>query len=189
MSANLASSSERNTSRMTTLPRFPLIVAPPAPGMGSGILSGPSAPPMELPERSALTKHPPEEPSKSAETPANSTRSGSFYYNQVCGRYPMEWAGPSEFEAWRQEEELAYSIELIPSNTVHGGRLWTRKRTYGCSRQPSGGPSNDQKKFSDRQWKIASKKMGCRCRIIIKYYLHTSTILGHYVSEHDHEIG
>ncbi len=31
--------------------------------------------------------------------------------------------------------------------------------------------------------------MGCWCRIIIKYYSHTSTILGHYVSKHNHEIG
>jgi hypothetical protein len=31
--------------------------------------------------------------------------------------------------------------------------------------------------------------MGCWCRIVIKSYPHTSAILGHYVSEHDHEIG
>src|SRR5229473_781077 len=100
---------------MMMLPCFPLIVAPPALGMGSGILSRPSAPPMELPERSTLAKCPLKEPSKSTETPTNSTRSGSFYYDQVHGGYPMEWAGPAEFEAWRQEEELAYSIELILS--------------------------------------------------------------------------
>jgi hypothetical protein len=106
-----------------TTPRFPLIVALPAPGAGSGILSGPSAPPMGLPERSALAKRPPKGPSESAETPANSIRSGSFYYNRVRGEYLMEWAGPAEFEAWRWEEELAYSIKLIPSNTVHRGKL------------------------------------------------------------------
>jgi hypothetical protein len=176
------------SSRMTT-PHFPLIVVPPAPGVGSGILSGPSAPPMGLLERSALAEHPPEGPSESAETPANSTRSGSFYYDRVRGRYPMEWAGPAEFEVWRQEEELAYSIKLIPSNTVHGGKLWTLKWTYVCSHQPSGGPKKYQKKFPDRQWKIESKKTGCQCRIVIKSYPHTSAILGCYMSEHDHEIG
>jgi hypothetical protein len=176
------------SSRMMT-PRFPLIVAPPAPGMGSGILSGPSTPPMELPKRSTLAEHPPEEPSKSAETPANSTRSGSFYYDWVRRRYPMEWAGSAEFEAWHREEELAYSIKLIPSNTVHRGKLWTLKWTYICSCQPSGGPKKYQKKFPDRQWKIESKKMGCWCHIIIKSYPHTSAILGHYVSEHDHQTG
>ncbi len=101
----------------------------------------------------------------------------------------MEWASPSEFEVWHQEEELTYSIELIPSNTVHGGRLWTLKQTYVCSCQLSRGPSNYQKKFPDWQQKIVSKKTGCQCCIIIKYYPHTSTILGCYVSGHDHEIG
>jgi hypothetical protein len=178
---------------MTTL-CFPLIVALPAPGMGSRILSGPSmsgpsAPPMELPERSALAERPPEEPSESAKTPVNSTRSGSFYYDRVCGRYPMEWARPAEFEAWCREEELAYSIELIPSNTVHRGKLWTLKWTYVCSRQLSGGPKKYQKKFLDWQQKIESKKTGCWCRIVIKSYPHTSAILGCYVSEHDHETG
>jgi hypothetical protein len=44
--------------RMTT-PHFPLIVASPTLGTGSRILSRPSAPPMEVPERSTLAKHPP----------------------------------------------------------------------------------------------------------------------------------
>ena len=104
-------------------PHFPLTVALPTLGTESRVLSGPSAPPMKLPERSAFTERPPEEPSQSAKTPANSTRSGSFYYDWVRGGYPMEWAGPAEFEAWRWEEELAYSIKLIPSKTVHRGRL------------------------------------------------------------------
>jgi hypothetical protein len=45
---------------------------------------------MELLERSTLAEHPPKEPSESAETPTNSTRSGSFYYNWVYSEYPME---------------------------------------------------------------------------------------------------
>jgi len=88
---------------------------------------------MELLERSTRAKCPPKEPSESAETPANSIRSGSFYYDWVCGRYLMEWASPAEFEVWCWEEELAYSIELIPSNTAYGGRLWTLKQSYVCS--------------------------------------------------------
>ena len=108
---------------MTALPCFPLIVVPLAPGMGSGILSGPSAPPIDFLERSTLAECPSEEPSKSAETPANLIRSRRFYYDWVYSGYPMEWASPAEFEVWCWEEELAYSIELIPSNTVHGKRL------------------------------------------------------------------
>jgi hypothetical protein len=140
-------------------------------------------------QNTVQAKCPSHGPSESTKTPTNSTRSGSFYYNRVHGRYPMEWAGLAEFEVWRREEELAYSIELIPSNTVHRKRLWTLKRTYVCSCQPSGGPSKYQKKFLEWQQKIGSKKMGCRCSVIIKFYLHTPTILGCYVSKHDHEIG
>jgi len=182
---------------MTTLPsRFPLSV-PHAPERASGIPSGPSAPPMNpgtsrneprsVPERSVAAEHPPEE----AETPANLTRSRSFYYDRVRGGYPMEWSGPAEFEAWRQEEELAYSIELIASSTVHsGGRaLWTLKRVYVCSHQLSRGRSKYQKKHPDQHRKIESKKTGCRCRIVIKFYPHTTAILGRYKSEHDHEVG
>jgi hypothetical protein len=160
------------------MPRFPLIVMLPAPGTGSRTLSGPSAPPMELPERSTLAERPPEEPSKSAETPANLTRSGSFYYDRVCGGYLIEWAGPAEFEVWHWEEELAYSIELIASKTVHRGGLWTLKRVYVYSHQLSGGRSKYQKKHPDWHRKIKNKKTGCWCSIIIKFYPHTTAILG-----------
>jgi hypothetical protein len=172
-----------------TTPCFPLIVAPPAQGMGSRTLSRPSAPPMELPERSTLAECPPEEPSKSVETPANSTRSGSFYYDRVRSRYLMEWAGPAEFEAWHREEELAYSIELIASKTVHRGGLWTLKRVYICFRQLSEGRSKYQKKHLDQHRKIQNKKTECWCSIIIKFYPHTTAILGRYASKHNHEIG
>ena len=157
---------------------FHLTVVPPALGRASGIPSGPSAPPVNL---GVIPK--------AAETPANSTKKGSFHYDRVRGGYLIKWAGPAEFEAWRREEELAYSIELITSSTLHGGNLWTLKRIYVCSHQLSGGQSKYQKKLPDRQCKIGSKKTGCRCRIIVKYYPHTSAILGRYASEHDHEIG
>jgi hypothetical protein len=114
---------------------------------------------MELLKRSTLAKC----PSESTETPANSTRSGSFYYDQVHSRYLIEWAGPAEFEVWCQEEELPYSIELITSNTVHREKLWTLKWTYVCSHQPPRGPKKYQKKFLNQQQKIESKKTGCWC--------------------------
>jgi hypothetical protein len=155
--------------------RFPLTVALPTLERVSGILSRLSTPPIP----------------QAAKTPANLTKKGSFYYNWECGRYPMEWSSPAEFEAWCQEEELAYSIELIALSTVHrcDRGLWMLKGVYICSCQLSGGWSKYQKKHLEQQHKIESKKTGCQCHIIIKYYPHTSAILGHYVSEHDHEIG
>ena len=75
----------------------------------------------------------------------------------------MEWSRPAKFEVWCQEEELAYSIELIASSTMHGrGQvLWTLKHVYMCSHQLSGGRSKYQKKHPDWHWKIESKKTGC----------------------------
>jgi hypothetical protein len=37
--------------------------------------------------------------------------------------------------------------------------------------------------------KIPSKKTGCRCRLVIKQYLHTDAILGKYEEKHDHPLG
>jgi FAR1 DNA-binding domain len=72
---------------------------------------------------------------------------------------------------------------------VLGNTLWTEKRYYVCSRGLSGGASKYQKKHPERQRKIESKKTGCRCKLLIKLYPHTSTILGRYQDEHNHEVG
>jgi hypothetical protein len=100
----------------------------------------------------------------------------------------LHWEDLSTFYAWRREEELTHSIELIASSSVSGGRLWLQKRVYVCARQLSGGPSKYQKKYS-RFRKIGSKKTGCRCRVVIKRYHHTPLVLGRYVDKHDHDLG
>ena len=128
--------------------------------------------------------HPPD----SASIPATSRKVGSFIYDQEHCIYPLQWEDMSSFHAWRREEELAHSIELIASSTVSGGPLWLQKRIYVCARQLSGGPNKYNKKFH-RFRKIGTKKTGCRCRIIIKRYHHTSTIFGRYVNVHDHDLG
>ncbi|KAI0246056.1 hypothetical protein BJV78DRAFT_1136127 [Lactifluus subvellereus] len=58
-----------------------------------------------------------------------------------------------------------------------------------CSRQPSGGRSKYQKKHPEWRCKVDSKKSGCDCRIVIKLYHHTPTILGRYEEEHSHKVG
>ena len=100
----------------------------------------------------------------------------------------MEWAGITKFDTWLKEKQLAKSIEFILSHTKMGTRLWSGKRTYVCSCQMSGGQKLYDKKLSDWQCKIDSKKTGCRCQIEIKSYPHTETILGRYKEDHDHEI-
>jgi hypothetical protein len=163
--------------------------------------AGPIAIPAPVPTESCLdfTSHVPREfvpaePSESeedpdpAETPANSKKTGSFNYDQEKGGYVHKWANLAEFDVWRRQEELAYSIDLVISKTL-AGRLYTQKRTYVCSRQQTGGERNYQRKFPDRKRKIESKKTGCSCQITIKLYPHTRIVLGRYDSDHDHEIG
>ena len=113
------------------------------------------------------------------ETPANSTRRGSFNYDREKGGFAHEWNSLADFDAWRRQEELAYSIELVTAWTSGPiGRLYTEKKIYRCSCQQTGGDRHYQKKFPDRYRKIESKKTGCRCQLIIKLYPHTQTILG-----------
>ena len=164
--------------------------------------TGPNAPPAELcldlglvrsnapaaSEQSTRTERPSNDPPETAETPATSTRRGSFNYDRERGEYPMEWSDLAAFNAWRREEELRYSIELILSVVKRGGPLWTERRVYVCSRQMSGGQKKYEKKNPGWHRKIDSKKTGCHCRVAIKLYPHTDIILGHYTSTHDHEI-
>jgi len=179
-----------------TLPRFRLSIAPP----DASMTAGPSAPPAELcldlgliapaaPERSPRAECPSDDPPETAETPATSTRRGSFNYNWERGDYLLEWSDLAAFNAWRREEERRYSIELIASTVKRGGPLWTEKRLYICSCQMSGGQKQYEKRNLDWHQKIDSKKIGCCCQVVIKLYLHTDTILGNYTNVHDHEVG
>ena len=138
---------------------------------------------------------PEEEGSSRANTPDNadsaatSKKRGSFNWDREKGGFSLEWANLAEFEKWRRVEERTSSIELNASSTRGGGVLWTWSQRFVCGRQNTGGARNYQKKHPTRQRKIQNRKSGCGCHIIIKKYPHTSTILGRYVAEHDHEIG
>jgi FAR1 DNA-binding domain len=158
---------------MTTLPRFRLSVA----SRGPQTAIGPSAPPTVM----CLDLR--------GDDPATSRRPGSFLHDKERGNYTHEWSTLAEFDEWRRCEELAYSIELIASTVMSGNSLWTQKRYYVCSRGRSGGASKYQKKHPERQRKNGTKKTNCQCKIMIKFYPHTSTILGRYQDEHNHEVG
>ena len=136
---------------------------------------------MGVPRLSSLN-HP-----KHSETPATSKKRGSFNWDWE-NRWAMKWASIANFEAWLKEEQLVKLIEFVLSSTKPGMGLWTKKWTYVCSRQMSGGKKEYEKKHPDWKCKIDSKKSGCRCQIKIKYYPQTLTILGCYAEEHDHEI-
>jgi hypothetical protein len=158
---------------MTTLPRFHLKIVPRAP---------------EMPEATARPSPPPtvQRLDLHVQDPASSRRPGSFNYDWESSKYPHEWANMAEFDAWQRVEELAYSIELIAGHIAHGKMLWTQRCHYVCSREPSGGSTQ-----KDRLERLTfqSKKLGCNCKIVIKSYPHTPTILGCYEEEHDHDVG
>ena len=96
---------------MTTLPRFRLSIAPPDASMTAGL----SVPPAELcldlgltqsnapaaPERSPRAERPSDDPPETVETPATSTRRGSFNYDWERGDYLLEWSDLAAFNTWR----------------------------------------------------------------------------------------
>ena len=120
---------------------------------------------------------------------ANSRSKGSFNWDREKGGFSLEWTSMAEFQTWRETEERACSIEFTRSSTRAGGKHWSRWQRFVCGREKSGGEKVYEKKHPERQRKIGTKKSGCGCHIIIKEYPHTSTILGRYVAEHDHDLG
>ena len=121
---------------------------------------------------------------------ATSRSKGSFNWDREKGGFDLEWANVIEFDVWRLAEELAYSIEFVKSHSWTGGILWSRKTRYVCRRQATGGDRGYENKQPERrERKIGIRKTGCGCHIILKEYPHTSTVLGRYVAEHDHETG
>jgi hypothetical protein len=79
--------------------------------------------------------------------PATSRWPGSFNYDKENGAYPHEWSSLADFDEWRWDEELAYSIELISLKIMPGNTLWTEKHYYMCSCGHSRGASKYQKKY------------------------------------------
>jgi len=124
-----------------------------------------------------------------AEDPATSRKKGSFYSDKKGKFYLLEWLNIAEFDAWCQVEEISNSIEFQRSSNWVGGTLWTIKLLFRCGCHFTSGGGDDYQITNPKQKWVESKKTECPCHIIIKVYPHTSTILGQYVIEHDHELG
>ncbi len=100
----------------------------------------------------------------------------------------MKWVDIAEFKTWLKEKQINKSIKFIQLSMKAGNWLWYKKWTYVCSHQMSGGQKDYIKKNPDQHHKIDTKKTGCHCQVIIKYYLHTLTILKCYDKDHNYEI-
>src|SRR5882762_7927041 len=100
-----------------------------------------------------------------------------------------EWANEDAFWAWLAAEEWKHAIELVVSQVEHSkSPIWRERRLLKCVRGFTGGKREYQRTMASER-KIPSKKTGCRCRLTVKSYPHTETILGWYEDKHDHPIG
>jgi hypothetical protein len=121
--------------------------------------------------------------------PAMSKQKGSFIYDKKNGKFLMEWPSIADFHAWHEAKQLAHSIELIRSTVIMpNGPIWTERCMFVCLCTLSGSQYNYKQKHEQQQ-KIKSKKIQCPCHVVIKRYLHMQVVLGHYHSEHNHELG
>lgn len=115
---------------------------------------------------------------------------GSFEYDQKHD-YHLQWASLAEFKIWQKKEEISKGMSFTRSQKDPNhdpGQHWTSRWVYLCSRGKTGGNTKYKKKH-DRDRKIGSRRCGCKCRLTIKMYPNTSTVLGMYNSEHNHDLG
>ena len=114
---------------------------------------------------------------------------GSITYDHKKGEMPLEWSNEDEFLVWLAAEEHEKTIKFIVSVTEEADSPnWRAWCTFRCSREFSGGkPERENVHQWDR--KIPSMKTGCQCRLVVKWYPHTKTILGKYKGQHDHALG
>src|SRR6266702_2755463 len=125
------------------------------------------------------------------EDPATTHQRGSITSDWKKDNMTLEWANEEEFLAWRAAKESDNTIELIVSKVVHSNSpIWRERHVLRCSREWMGGQlaQNKSGDTAKRDRKIPSKKTGCRCRLTIKLYWHTETILGEYEREQGHPL-
>jgi len=85
-----------------------------------------------------------EEPQYTAKTPATSRRQGGFNFDWEQGLYPLAWDNMANFQAWRQEEELAYTIEsFLPPGIMAGQHHYGQCTMCLCAGMNIPGESQD----------------------------------------------
>jgi hypothetical protein len=113
---------------------------------------------------------------------------GAYADDRKSGNFDLLWTSLADFERWREEQCRLYSIELLLAKT-RGGVNYDWKRVYRCGREGTGGKKKYQKKNAGQARKIGSKRTGCPCQVVVKAYPSTDTLLGKYITNHDHPIG
>jgi hypothetical protein len=121
---------------------------------------------------------------------------GSFEYDlelydhEVNGpRYQERWESFTAFQGWLAQEQCTRGIEFRLVNTYKNTPVYERSLRYVCSRGATGGRKEHAKKHPEWSRKCEKKFTDCPCKLIIKEYPGTNTILGHYSKTHNHDVG
>jgi hypothetical protein len=122
--------------------------------------------------------------------PSSRYTTGSFEYDEV-NDYTLQWSSFADMHTWLRLEEKRHTIEFRRKEIRRNkgaDKVWAEKHIYVCARKGSGGKKTYQKKYSWTR-KIPTKRIDCDCRLTVKTYPGTETILGMYQPEHCHPIG
>lgn len=101
----------------------------------------------------------------------------------------MEWPSLAAFRVWKAEVEKEQSIELLLTKRLWDGDCYEDKFYYVCGQHGTRGCKVYVKKNPQWNRKIPAKRTGCPCKLIVKTYVGTDTVLGQYEKNHNHDIG
>lgn len=114
---------------------------------------------------------------------------GSFLHDLAKGKYLQRWESWPEFEDWLAREQQDLAIELRHVNTYSKADAYLRKLRYVCSRGGTGGRKEYNKLHPNWTRKCEGKRTDCKCSLVVKEYPGVSTVLGDYVTTHNHPLG
>jgi len=114
---------------------------------------------------------------------------GSITYDCKKGEMPLEWSNKDKFLVWLAAKEHKKTIKFIVSVTEElDSPNWWARCMFRCLWEFSG-RKPEHENVHQWDWKIPSMKTGCQCCLVVKWYLHTKTILRKYEGQHDHTLG
>lgn len=115
---------------------------------------------------------------------------GSFEWDIQSRWFTHRWESLDEFTGWLESEKLENTVELLCRNiTKSRSGAFLLKKHYVCARNSKRDKKRASKSAPDSGRKKSTKRTGCQCALTIKTYPNTSEVLGHFQSDHSHELG
>ncbi|KAJ7596229.1 hypothetical protein C8J56DRAFT_738006, partial [Mycena floridula] len=121
----------------------------------------------------------------------------SFEYDHVCD-FSISWDSVDVMKTWLHCKQQKRGFELRLKDTRYNpltpkypASFWTETYYYVCPHQGTSGASHYVKKNPDCQQNVPNKQLdgSCLCRLTVKTYPGTSTVLGSFNDQHSHELG